>query len=326
MNKREPALYILIGLGLLLFPSMPFGTNDNLNLLITLFMIASMASSWNILAGFVGRVSLGHVAFFGLGALVTRNLWLGETPLLLALGAGGLAAAAGSVIVGAPALRLKGIYFSVGTLAFAEALRLTVSNTMPAISRLPGPQLRSYDVEPRYYLALGVLVLIVITVYWLKNSKLGLGMMAIREDEEAARSIGINVFFHSMLAFVMSAFFAGLTGGVFAYFHLSYYPSFVFTPIWTFDALLVTFIGGIGTLAGPLVGSVFFVFVRDILAKNLLHIHLIIFGAIFIFVVLALPNGLVDLWARSRKWVFGSEPAKKKQGYSSRLSSTPDEL
>jgi branched-chain amino acid transport system permease protein len=304
-------IYALIAVGLLLFPSMPFGTNDNLNLLISLFTVASMASSWNILAGFVGRVNLGHVAFFGLGALVARELWLGETPLPLALAAGGVAAALGAVIVGAPALRLKGIYFAVGTLAFAEALRLTVSTTMPRISRLPGPLLRTYEIEPRYYLTLAILILIVITVYWLSRSKIGLGMMAIREDEEAARSIGINVFLHSMLAFVLSAFFAGLTGGAFAYFHVSYYPSFVFTPIWTFDAVLVTFIGGIGTLAGPLVGSVFFVFIRDILAKNLLHVHLIIFGIIFIFVVLALPNGIIDLWSRYRKWIVRWAPLKE---------------
>lgn len=295
-------LLLGIGIALVFVPLLPFGTNNNLNLLISIFMFGSMASSWNILAGFVGRVNLGHVAFFGLGALTTRQLWLvHDWAFVLAFLAGGVVATIGAIIVGVPALRLKGIYFSVGTLAMAEVLRLTVSTTLPRVSRLPGPALRSYDLTPRYYLMLLVLVLVVATVVWLRQSKLGLGMMAIREDEEAARSVGINVLLHSMIAFILSAFFAGLTGGAFAYFHLSYYPSLTFGPVWTFDALLVTFIGGIGTLNGPLIGAVFFVLVRDVLASNLVNFHLIIFGILFIFVVLVLPGGLVDIVARGRE-------------------------
>jgi branched-chain amino acid transport system permease protein len=128
-------------------------------------------------------------------------------------------------------------------------------------------------------------------------------MRAIREDEEAARSIGINVFLHTLFAFVLSAFLAGLVGGTFAYFHVSYYHSLTFGPAWTFDALLVTFIGGIGTLTGPLIGAAFFVLVRDELASNLVNIHLIIFGITFILVVLILPGGLVDLSTRISRWI-----------------------
>jgi branched-chain amino acid transport system permease protein len=282
-------------------PFTPYGEKNNLTLMINLFMVASLASSWNILAGFVGRINLGHVAFFGLGSLTTRQLWLVyEWNLPLAFIAGGIVAALAAIIVGVPALRLKGIYFSVGTLAMAEALRLTVNNILPRVSRLPGPMLRTYNdtFDTRYFLSLAVLIVIVATIYWLRNSKLGLGMMAIREDEEAARSIGINVLQHTMIAFILSAFFAGLTGSSFAYFHQSYYPSLTFGPIWTFDAVLVTFIGGIGTLSGPLVGALFFVMIRDILASNLVNFHLIIFGIIFIFVVLVIPGGFVDLFSQ----------------------------
>jgi branched-chain amino acid transport system permease protein len=300
MDKWRGIVLVLIALVLVLLPLLPFGTKDNLTLMISLFMVASLASSWNILAGFVGRINLGHVAFFGLGSLTTRQLWLVyEWHLVPAFILGGIVAALAAVIVGIPALRLKGIYFSVGTLAMAEALRLTIGNVLPGVSRLPGPMLRSYNdtFASRYYVSLAVMLLIVATVFWLRRSKLGLGMMAIREDEEAARSIGINVLQHSMIAFIMSAFFAGLTGSTFAYYHQSYYPSLTFGPVWTFDALLVTFIGGIGTLSGPLVGAVFFVLVRDILAANLVNFHLIIFGIIFIFMVLVLPGGFVDVIA-----------------------------
>lgn len=313
MDKQRGIILAIIAIGLALVPFSPFGEKNNLTLMITLFTVASLASSWNILAGFVGRINLGHVAFFGLGSLATRQLWLVyEWPLALAIVLGGVVAALAAVIVGIPALRLKGIYFSVGTLAMAEALRLTVSNILFRVSRLPGPMLRSYNdtFASRYYLSLGVLILIVATVFWLRRSKIGLGMMAIREDEEAARSIGINVLQHSMIAFVLSAFFAGLTGSTFAYFHQSYYPSLTFGPVWTFDAVLVTFIGGIGTLSGPLVGALFFVLIRDILASNLVNFHLIIFGIIFIFVVLVLPGGFVDVFSQIMRRFQNSSSAE----------------
>ncbi len=302
MLNWKSAVALVSLLGFVILPFLPFGGKDTLTLMISLFLLASMASSWNILGGYIGHINLGHGAFFGIGSLVTRSMWLDyEWSLPLAFAAGALAAAGAALIIGAPALRLRGTYFAIGTLALGEAMRLTIGNVLPRISRLPGSALRSYDILPRYYVALAVLVVIVATVVWLSRSKLGLGMMAVREDEEAARSIGINVFLHSMIAFVMSAFFAGLIGGVFAYFHVGYYPNYTFGPLWTFDAVTITFIGGVGTVAGPLIGALFFVLVRDVLAANLVNIHLIIFGIIFIIVVLALPGGLTELWDKLRQ-------------------------
>jgi branched-chain amino acid transport system permease protein len=301
MHKWRLWLYIIPAAALAILPLTPWGTSDILNLCVSLFIVAGLASSWNILAGLVGRVNLGHAAFFGLGSLVTRQLWLvQEWPFAPAFIAGGMIAGAAAILIGIPALRLKGIYFSVGTLALAEALRLTVSTNLPRISRLPGPMLRAYDLTPRYYLCFGVLVLIVMVVFWLRRSKLGLGMIALREDPEAARSVGVNVLWHSLVAFVLSAFFAGLVGSTFAYFHLGYYASYTFDPVWTLDALLVTFIGGIGTIAGPLIGAAFFVLLRDVLASSLVNIHLIIFGLIFIVIVLVLPGGIVQITERWR--------------------------
>lgn len=169
--------------------------------------------------------------------------------------AGGIAAALVAVVVGAPALRLKGIYFAVGTLALAEALRLTVGTILPRISRLPGAELRAYDLTPRYFLFLIVVVAIAAVIYWLRHSKLGLGMMASREDEDAARSIGVDTFRYPLVALVLSASLAGFVGAAFAYYHVGYYLAFTYSPEWTFDALLVTFVGGIGTLAGPTAGG-----------------------------------------------------------------------
>jgi branched-chain amino acid transport system permease protein len=262
-----------------------------------------MAISWNILGGFAGQISLGHAAFFGIGALVTRLLWLQQgVPVLLALLVGGLAAAVASLILGYPGLRLKGIYFSIGTLALAEAIRITVGNFFPRVSALPGDALRNYDLTSRYYVTLVVLLMGVAVTYILLHSKLGLGMVATREDEDAARSIGINIFLHKLIAFVISGALAGLAGGSFAFFHVSYYPSFAFSAEWTFNALIVVFIGGIGTLSGPLIGAVFFILVRDVLAANLVDFHLMIFGVLFILVVLLFPGGLLEGWDQLQRW------------------------
>jgi branched-chain amino acid transport system permease protein len=298
-RRAKPAsllAVILIWAALLAIPLL--GPGDSvLTLSIVTFVAAALAASWNILGGLAGQINLGHAAFFGLGALVTRQLWIEQgLPISLSFMAGGLVALLFALIVGAPALRLRGIYFSIGTLAMAEALRVTVSNVLPIVTRLPVEQLAEYDLSPRYYLSLGVLTLTIAMAYLLGRSRLGLGMLTIREDEQAAQSLGINVFAHKLAAFATSAFLAGLTGSAFAFFHVSYYFELPFSPVWTFDALLITFVGGIGSLAGPQLGAIFFVLVRDVIAKTWVDFHLILFGTLFIVVVLVLPGGLIELW------------------------------
>jgi branched-chain amino acid transport system permease protein len=105
---------------------------------------------------------------------------------------------------------------------------------------------------------------------------------------------------HKLIALGLSSFFAGLAGGAFAFYHVSYYPSLTFSATWTFDAVLATFVGGLGTLFGPILGATFFIFVRERLAESLVEVHQLIFGALFIVVVLALPGGLVEAWSRVR--------------------------
>lgn len=296
---KEPLRFVLPVLALVVALVLPL-VNDSepvLTISILTFITAALAVSWNIVGGFTGQISLGHAAFFGIGSLVTRLLWLqNEIPFALAFVIGGLAAAVAAFFLGYPGLRLRGIYFSIGTLALAEAIRITIGNLFPTVSALPGVILRSYNLISRYYLALGVVLLASGATYYLLHSRLGLGMLATREDEDAARAIGINIFYHKLAAFVISSTLAGLAGGSFAFYHVSYYPSLPFSPEWTFDALIVVFIGGIGTLAGPLIGAVFFVLVRDVLAANLVDIHLLVFGVLFILVVLLFPGGLLEGW------------------------------
>jgi branched-chain amino acid transport system permease protein len=272
--------------------------NDLLNLLYLVLLYVTLGASWNILGGYAGQINLGHAAFFGVGTLVTRQTWLGGWPFPFAFVAGGLAGVAVALLIGLPTFRLRGVYFSVGTLALAEMLRITVTNTTPNISALPVGQLTTYTLQPRYYLALGLATVCVAATYALAHSRLGLGMVAVREDEEAAESTGVDALRHKMAALVISSLFAGLAGGLLAFHDVSYYLYSPFSAVWTFDSLLIVFIGGVGTVLGPVIGAFFFVILREVLAQALTDVHLIVFGILFILVVLLLPGGLLEAWHR----------------------------
>ncbi len=308
---RLPALVFLRArwlfvAALVLFAALvPLATDDQglLNLLFLILLNISLSQSWNILAGYAGQISLGHAAFFGLGAFVTRVLWTGGTPFALAMLAGGIVPALFALVIGIPTFRLRGVYFSIATLAVAEALRITVGNLFPLVTALPVETIASYQLSTRYYLALALALATMLTVYLLGRSRLSLGLLAIREDEEAAQATGVRPVLHKLAASGLSSFLAGLTGATFAFYQVSYYPQLVFSPSWTFDALLITFVGGLGTLFGPVLGALFYIVVREELAVTLVNLHPIIFGILFILIVLALPGGLMDVGERAKKWM-----------------------
>jgi branched-chain amino acid transport system permease protein len=280
--------------------------NDLLNLGVQIFLAIILAQSWNLLGGYAGQINLGHAAYFGLGALVTRFLWVGGVPLLLALSAGSLVAMAFGCLIGVAAFRLRGAYFAIGTLGLAEILRITVGNLLPQISAIRASELASYDILPRYYLTLVLAVLCVAVVALLVPSRMGLGIRAVREDEAAAEASGVGALRHKLLALAVSTALAGFAGGAFAYYHVSYYPQHTFSPVWTFDAVLMSFIGGVGTIHGPVLGAVFYVIIKELLAVRWVEFHLIIFGVLFILVVLFFPGGLVEAWQRVRRLVARS--------------------
>jgi branched-chain amino acid transport system permease protein len=290
----------LAGLAVVILVALPRLTDDRRILTWTLLILlyAALAQSWNLLSGFGGQVNLGHAAFFGLGAMITRALWFEGIPLPAALTAGAAAAAVAGCIIGAPTLRLYGPYFAIGTLAVAEILRITASNLLPEVSTLPSAALAGYALAPRYYLALGVAAVTMTAAWALSRSRFGYGLAAVREDETVAEASGVRAFPHKLAAFVLSSALAGATGAVFGYYHVSFYPQFAFSPLWTFDALLITFLGGVGTLWGPLLGAMFFLPLREALAlqPRLLEVHLLIFGVLFILIVVALPGGFVEAW------------------------------
>jgi branched-chain amino acid transport system permease protein len=287
------------------FAAMPFFTarNDLLNLGVQIFLGVALAQSWNLLGGYAGQINLGHAAFFGLGALITRWLWVGGVPLILSLSAGALVATAFGCVIGVPAFRLRGAYFAIGTLGLAEILRITVGNLLPQISTIPAGELAAYDILPRYYLTLAIAVLCVAVVASMIPSRVGLGIRAVREDEAAAEATGVGALRHKLLALALSTALVGLAGGAFAYYHVSYYPQHTFSPAWTFDAVLMSYIGGVGTVHGPVLGALFYVILKELLAVKLVEFHLIIFGTLFMLVVLFFPGGLVEVWNRAGRLV-----------------------
>jgi branched-chain amino acid transport system permease protein len=274
---------------------------DALNFIFLILLSVTLAQSWNIIAGYAGQVNLGHAAFFGLGALVTRSLWTGGLPIVVAMTVGALAAMALALAIGGAAFRLRGAYFAIGTLALGEILRITTGNVLSEISTLPAATIAGYRLTLRYYLALGLAALAVMVVAALATSRLGLGIQAIREDEGAAEASGVGALSLKLVALVLSTALAALAGGLFAYYHISYYPQHVFSPLWTFDALLITYIGGVGTVHGPVLGAVFYVVLKEYLAVRWVDFHLFIFGILFIAIVLLLPGGLVEAGARVRR-------------------------
>jgi branched-chain amino acid transport system permease protein len=302
-SRRLGAAAWLVLLGACL--ALPLLSQDNavMTVAIQTFILAAVASGWNILGGFAGQISLGQAAFFGLGTLITRELWLSGAPLPLALLAAVVATALFALVIGVPMLRFRGIYFSIGTLALAVAIGLTISNLFPGITSLPVVQLRAYTFTEPYYLALGVAATAVLVAMVLRRSVVGLGMMATRDDEEAAGAVGVDVLAHKLAAFAISAALTALAGGAFAFFSVSYYPTFPFTVAWSFEPILVTFVGGIGTVVGPLLGSAFFVVGRDTLASNFEGFQVIAFGVLFIVVVLLVPGGMVEGVQRISAWV-----------------------
>jgi branched-chain amino acid transport system permease protein len=276
-------------------------SDSTINLAILVGLYVSLASSWNILGGYTGQTSLGHAAFFGLGTLTTRLLWLSAgLPLPVSILAGGVVAVVFSLIIGASAFKLRGAYFAIGTLALGQVLYVIVGDNWPMITSLPAEQLATYNISSRYYLFLAFTILTIGTAYLLVNSRLGLGMMAVREEEDAAESLGVSALRHKLLALGVSSFLAGLIGGAFAFYHVGYYPQLPFGPLWSFDTVTIVFIGGTGTIIGPVVGGVFFVLLRELLSLKLVEIHLTVFGILFVLVVLFLPGGLVEAWSRTR--------------------------
>jgi branched-chain amino acid transport system permease protein len=264
--------------------------------LINLFMMAILAESWNIIGGFTGYASFGNVAFFGIGAYTTGVLLTRvEFPFALALPAAGIVAMLFGAVVGLPILRLKGHYFAIATLGVAETMREVVYNLefTGKGTGLVMPIVRNPLIF--FYSMLGILGAVTLVNWWLSASRFGYGLVAIREDEDAAAVMGINTPLYKTIAFALSGFFTGLAGGVYAYWITFIDPEAVFKVIITVQLLIMAVFGGTGTVLGPLLGALVLSAVSEVLATQLVTLAELFNGFIIILVVLFMPKGLMDL-------------------------------
>jgi branched-chain amino acid transport system permease protein len=282
----------------------------------TLFFAAA-AVGWNIFSGYTGYIALGHAVYFGIGAYAMALLcqyWkipAGYAPFFL-LPLTGLIAAAFAVPFGWIALRTRRHTFVVITIATFFIMQLMAYN-LRAITQgsaglsLPIPFDWSADFFnlPFYFVALAILLLALGTSWWVRNSKYGLGLLAIRDDEDRALGLGVHTGPFKLVAFVISAFFVGMVGGLHAYFNSSIFPPFAFDALFDVSIALMAFLGGMGTLFGPILGAVILVPTQQYLTiiSQSSGYNLIMYGVLFLAIILLLPEGIIPtISKRWNKW------------------------
>lgn len=304
-----PVLFILIwGLYVLMV-----GQDSTREQAFTLLMFVGLASSLNILLGYTGYVSFGHIVFFGLGGysgfyfLSAQNV-----PLLLAAILGGVVSAVLAGLIGLAVLRLRGAYFALATIGVNEAARAFVSNFEPFGGATglfvnysvyqgfggPGPALwRTF-----IYLWLTVLIIVIVS-YLIKNSRFGLGLLAIREDEDAAMVMGVKAPQAKTYAYMFSAFFPGVIGTLYFFKNGNVEPGDAFHLHMSIEMLVMVMLGGMGTVLGPVIGAVTYQGLRGFLLTSPLfkNLHLAIAGVFLLLIVLFVPAGAIG-WLRERFW------------------------
>jgi branched-chain amino acid transport system permease protein len=267
---------------------------------IALLVLAQM---WNLLAGYAGLVSIGQQAYVGLGgyALIVLADDLGVNPFL-AVPLAGLVAAAFALPTAALVFRFRGAYFAVGTWAVAEVYRLLIANT-PALGRGTGRTLKAVFPLARetrelvtYAIALAVGVGAIVAVYLYLRSRRGLALMAIRDSEPASGSLGVDVFRTKLVVYVLVAFGTGTTGALIYLNLLRISPDAAFSINWTAYTIFSVVIGGLGTLEGPIVGTLVFFLLREALADYGAW-YMILLGTLAVLAMIQCPQGLWGLVA-----------------------------
>jgi branched-chain amino acid transport system permease protein len=328
-----PALLSIVGAACIPFATRALIGDDDywLQMLIWVMFFAYLGAAWNLIGGFAGQYSIGHAGLLGIGAYTSSLLYVhaGVSPWLGMLAGGGLAAVVGGAI-GYPCFRLRGAFFSLVTIAFAEMLRvgteltdslfglpingvrgflLPVAGSRPADFQFVGK--RGY-----YYVMLGLLV-IILTVGWLvKRSRLGYYLAAIRDDEDAAAALGVRPARAKLSAMVLSSFFTAIGGTFYAQLIGFITPTRTMSLDFSVQMVVMPVLGGIGTVLGPLWGALVLVPIAEVTRAlwggSLQGVHLIIYGALLMLVILKWPQG-IDPWlrglvARRREMPVAAQP------------------
>lgn len=309
---RYPAVWLTLGLvavgGLTPIITRSATLREDMFLLL---MFVILASSLNILLGYTGYVSFGHIVFFGLGGyvgfyLMSQQGW----PLWWAALAGGLASALLALLLGLAILRLRGAYFALATIGVNEALRAFVNNFAPFGG--PTGMWLNFSVYEAYggaanalwltfYALVGLTLLVLAVSYAVRFSRFGLGLMAIREDEDAAMVLGIRTPWAKTISYVLSAVFPGIVGVLFFFKNGNVEPHDAFRLHMSIETIVMVMLGGQGTVLGPVVGAATYERLRGYLLTSPIfkNLHLAFAGLLLLIIVLFVPAGLIG-WLRGR--------------------------
>jgi len=274
--------------------------------LFLFFIYLAMANMWNLLAGYSGLICLCPAAFIGLaGYTLVMGTWVG-LPIYLGIIAGGIVAAAFALLISIPVFRLRGIYFAIGTLIVPEALKYVFLIWRPVGGALQGggagyvlKGATGFSLTDVYWLALVIGIASIFLMRIILHSKLGLGLAAIRDNDNTAASSGINVFNLKLYSFVIAAFVMGIAGTIFYIFQAYIEPISAFSIRWLITLLLATVIGGEGIEEGPIVGTVIVVILHFWLARYA-GISLLIQGALLVIIMLLAPQGIMGYVRKTR--------------------------
>ena len=300
--------------------ALPFVLSFNpyyLSIFISALILGSVSLAWNLLAGVCGQVSFGHAAFFGMGAYASALLVMkaGFNPFL-AMVVAAMIGVIGGLIIGIPAFRLRGPYFALSILGFAEVMKLLTLNltrltegskgifnipSLPSI-KLGGMTFDFYiSRTTNYYLAAALMFVIYLLIYLLRYSNIGLAMSAVHGDEETASGIGVPVFKTKLTALTVSAFCTALTGAFYAHYVHFLNPDSAFDGFWSVMPIVGSLFGGIGTLIGPSVGALVITGLDEFLFKRLFETgHKLFFGLLLTIVIVWAPVGLLGKWVKKR--------------------------
>jgi len=298
---RIAKYYIIIGL--ILIP-LPLAGDYVTHVTILVMLYAVTAASLDILVGYTGRLSLGHAAFFAVGAYTSTLLAMnwGISPWI-GIFAGGIMASVFGLILGIPSLKLRGPYLAISTLGFGVIVWLMLINLdwltrgplgIPGIPPLPG--IGPLDFRNKvtfYYVALIFTLVSIFLLHILTQSRMGKILMSIREDEDAALSVGVDVPLFKVYAFLIATFFAGISGGLYAH-YLRYISPEISTLGESIYILSMTIIGGFGTLIGPVMGAVVLSLLQELL-RSYLEYRYLIYGLLIILVMKFFPSGIYGI-------------------------------
>jgi branched-chain amino acid transport system permease protein len=272
-----------------------------LTLCFSVFMFVGLSESWNLLGGYTGYVSLGHIAFFSTGAYTTAVFMnrFGVSPFATAI-LGGLFSAILAALVGYPVLRLKGAYFTISSLLLAVVMQLIFMNwDFVGSSTGLWYKLLPVSIEANriifYEAMLIVATAITLVVRYVERSKFGAGLVAIREDEDVAKTMGINTPWLKMKAFILGAFLAGVVGGIYGYYMSYVHPEVTFSMNTSLLILLMSFFGGCRSWSGPLLGAAVLSLANQLIVTFIgAEISRILYGLLLVVVIIFMPDGVMQ--------------------------------